>query len=98
MNNDDEIICEQCEIFDCGVHEHGLGFDEPSDEKLKHKALIDAAIVTINCYDWQGEAREQYLAEAITELRQAVIALKPDVSWAKRKEAASNHGDEGGRG
>jgi len=63
--------------------------------KLRHEAVVDAAIVAVNCYEWQGEQQAQFLVEAMDELKQAVVALRPDVSWAKRP---SNHPDEGGRG
>lgn len=30
--DEDEIVCEQCEIFDCGVHEGGTGVENENED------------------------------------------------------------------
>lgn len=64
--------------------------------KLKHEALIEEAVATINCYFWQGTQRAEFLDEAIKRLQAAVDKLshkEPEPRCPYCGETKANHGD-----
>lgn len=59
--------------------------------KVKHEKMVEAAITTINCYQWQGQERAKYLAEAMNELDKAVAALQGQPASSEQDHATQLH-------